>query len=142
MSTVMDARSRMSVLGAVVMSSMAKQVSAATDNNQESALRTLYDATGGASWTNKVRVLKLSHSSIPTANARTCQFQLKRKTPTTIITAANAAAAAAAAAAANITTHTHRLGSVSTTAHHDAPRTAGAALRTRVATRAMMDGMV
>mmetsp|Transcript_53203 Transcript_53203/g.147521 ORF Transcript_53203/g.147521 Transcript_53203/m.147521 type:complete len:106 (+) Transcript_53203:188-505(+) len=53
MSTVMDARSRMSVLGAVVMSSMAKQVSAATDNNQESALRTLYDATGGASWTNK-----------------------------------------------------------------------------------------
>ena len=139
MSTVMDARSRMSVLGAVVMSSMAKQVSAATDNNQESALRTLYDATGGASWTNKVRVLKLSHSSIPTANARTCQFQLKRRNPTTIITAA---AAAAAAAAANITTHTHRLGSVSTTAHHDAPRTAGAALRTRVATRAKMDGMV
>ena len=53
-----DARSRMAVLGAAVMSSMAKQAAAATTNeDMETALRALYDATDGPNWTNKVSVL-------------------------------------------------------------------------------------
>ena len=77
MATFMDARSRMSVLGAVVMSSMAKQASADLDETQEAALRMLYDATGGASWTNKVRVLNLSHSAIKRQAHQHCHLQLK-----------------------------------------------------------------
>ena len=47
----------MAVLGAAVMSSMAKQAAAATTNeDMETALRALYDATDGPNWTNKVSV--------------------------------------------------------------------------------------